>query len=130
MPRTRGNGSAVTVNTTTETVVATLPPVNVTAGQPVDIAWSMDHSTGTGVTGVTVNVRRGTTTGGTLVQAFGPFAEAASTRIDLAGQCVDTQNADVAGQQYVVTVTQAGATGNGTTNQAEIRADWLQPNVP
>jgi len=124
MPRQRGSSSAVTVTTTSETVVATLPGVAAGPSQPVDIEWALDFSTGTGVTAVTVKVERGTAAGGTVVQTFGPFAAAASTRIALSGSCTDAQAGEVSNQQYVVTATQAGATGNGTSNFGYIFAVW------
>jgi hypothetical protein len=129
MPRTRATATGVTVTTTTETVVATLPPITAQAGQPVDLLADADLTTGTGVTAVTFNIRRGTTTSGTLVQAIGPVAASASTRIAQVVEAIDTQNSDIAGQQYVITVVQAGATGNGTANYGEIRADWTSPGT-
>ena len=124
MPRIRGTGSAVTVTTTSETVLATLPGISLTPSQPVDLIASIDFSTGTGVTAVTFKIERGTVAGGTAIATVGPIAIAASTRALFCLCGVDQQAAEVAGQQYVITATQAGATGNGTGNTIVLRGDW------
>ncbi len=118
---TAGVGSAVTVPTTSETVAATSGPVNadnVETGVALDA--TIDLSTGVGATAVTIKLERGTSAGGTAISkggTWGPFAVAASTRYSFNVQGVDFPGL-VAGQQYVVTVTQTGATGNGTVNTA------------
>lgn len=124
MPRQRGTASAVNVVTTAETILATLPGINPALGQPVDLEADIDFTTGASVTGVTINVRRGTLVTSPLVQAFGPIAIAAATRGLFSVNCTDSQAVDVANQQYVVTIVQVAATGNGTGNFCYIRADW------
>jgi hypothetical protein len=124
MPRARGTASAVTLTTTTETVLATLPGIAPAIGQPIDLIASIDLTTGTAVTGVTFNIRRGTGITGTIVATIGPIAIAASTRGEFVLVGVDLTLPESANAQYVITGTQAAATGNGTANNVTIRADW------
>lgn len=112
---------AQTITTTTETVVATV--VVGTAG-PFDIAFQgvLDLTLGATVTGCTLRVRRDSVAGavvgqpevwtipvGTVPRATMPIAVVDPVR-------------DCAGATYVLTITQAGATGNGTVNMAQLTA--------
>ena len=129
MPRTRATASGVSVPTAAEVVIATLPPITLQANNTVDLLAEVDLSTGTGVTGSTITIRRGTTITGTVVQAIGPVPPAASTRGLLVVEAQDTQAVDVAGQQYVVTITTPGSSSASTANYGEIRADWTAPGT-
>lgn len=124
MPRQAGVASGTSLVTTAETVIAILPPITLQASNPVDLLLMADITSGTGVTGVTFTVRRGSTLTGASIGAFGPYALAASTRMLYCLSVRDTQAVDVSGQQYVLDVTQVGATGNGTTGVCTIRADF------
>ncbi len=123
-PRIRqsANSTATNIPTTTETVLATLPPISTDgAAQQVSLQATAVFATGTGVTGVTLRIRRGTGITGTVVAMSGSVVAAASTGIDLGVDGVDNPG-EVADQQYVLTVQQAGATGNGTAQLAAIAA--------
>lgn len=124
MPRTRVSTTATPITTTVETVVATLPGIAPPLSGTVDLVAMVDLTAGVGTTLLSVNIRRGTTTAGALVQSVASAAPAASARGLLTIVASDTQNVDVSGQQYVVTITQTGATGNGTANYATLRADY------
>lgn len=124
MPRSRNTTTAVPVVTTAETALVTLPAITLQAGNAVDLLSELDFTTGASTTAVTIRVRRGVDTTGTVVATIGPIAAAASTRINLPIVTSDVQNVDVAGQQYTVTVQQTAATGNGTGNTNVVRADY------
>lgn len=124
MPRIRNSASAVNVVTTAETILVSTPGIAIPAAFPVDIIADLDFSTGTGVTGVTINVRRGPLVTSPLVGGVGPIAIAASTRGKFTFAITDTQAGEQAGLQYTVTIVQAAATGNGTGNLCYVRADW------
>lgn len=114
-PATGGN-----VVTTTETVAATSPPVtSARPGQPVTLDANVTINSGTGTTGVNLICRRGTTTAGTQVGDTVTITATAGTRQTLSATWQDTPG-DVASQQYVVTVTQTGATANGTISHATL----------
>lgn len=112
---------AQTVTTTSETVIATI--VVGTSG-PNDVVMQAvcDLTLGASVTGVTLRVRRDSVTGAvvgdpllwTMPVATVPRATMPFAAVDPARDC--------AGATYVLTVTQAGATGNGTVNFAQLTA--------
>ena len=111
---------AATITTTTELVVVTSNGINTGApGARVMIRAYLNVTTGLGTTGLTVRVRRGTGITGTVVGTAEILTAAASTQYLLALTAVDSPG-EVAQQQYVVTVQQAGATGNGTANDGGI----------
>lgn len=108
--------------TTTETVVCTLGGVDTIAGgDVVALSGEVALVTGAGATGLTLRVRRGTTTGGAqvgaaVIQAAGA---AANSAVDIEVQ--DTPG-ELAGGSYVLTVQQAAATGNATIQSGSLRA--------
>lgn len=112
-----------TLVTTAETVVATTPPLNL----PLDFAlvfllFYFNGTTGATVTGVQYRLRRGTTVAGALVPAaFGSLIVGAAAQMTSSSFYVDTPGA-VAGQQYSLTLTQVGATGNGSMTDVCIAA--------
>lgn len=118
-----GSGSAINVPTTTETIAATVQVSTDNAGANVTLEGNLDLTTGTGVTGVTVQVRRGATVAGTVVGSAEVPAAAASTRVVFPIQVNDNPG-EVASQSYVLTVTQTAATGNGTINSASLQATY------
>ena len=124
MPKTNVSTSGQALATNTETIVAVLPGISAQAGAQVNLTGEVDISAGTGTTGCTVSIRRGTTVAAPLVASIGPAPPAAAGRDTIPIQAVDSLPADVAGQQYIVTVTQAAATANGTANTATLRADY------
>ena len=124
-PTVAGNlfAGAQTVVTTTELAVATLEIPTVAPGQTVELSGSLSLTTGTATTAVSTQIRRGSDITGTVVGTSG-----AVTIVNTAGgtnqyQC-DTQDqpGDVEGQQYTLTVTQTGATGNGSAAHAHLTA--------
>lgn len=104
--------------TNTETVVCQLPGgIAVGAGKLVVICASATNTLGTAGVGIVAKVRRGTTTGGTLIDTFTLSGLVATNNAQVDGVTVDTPG-DVANQQYCLTLTQTSATGNGTVTQA------------
>jgi hypothetical protein len=111
--------SAVTVPTTTETVLATLGPFNENmAGefaQGVACDGNINLTAGTGATAVTMRIRRGGLTG-TLIGV-------ASVQTVTAGNVVNIPIAELdptlvqVGVTYVVTLQQTAASANGTVNR-------------
>ena len=124
MPRTVNQGTAIAGNLAVETPVLTLPGITTQAGQPVDITGAVDFTQGTAGTAITLRIRRGVDATGALLATFGPVALAAAARTVVPFAWRDTQNVDVANQSYTVTVQATAATGNGTANTANIRADY------
>lgn len=100
-----------------ETVILTTPPLNISLDfAQIIICWACNITAGTGTTGLTFRVRRGTTTGGPSVTATAwPLTLAAGNTGIGSGCYVDTPGA-VAGQQYSLTVIQTGATVAGVYN--------------
>jgi hypothetical protein len=108
-----------TVVTTAETIVATTPAISTPSPDtPVTISGVLSMTYGTGTTAVTVQVRRGTTVSGTLVGEANAWNVTAGNTSEQTFSVKDTPG-DVAGQSYVITVTQTGATANGTVQFTE-----------
>lgn len=114
------SSSATSIPTTTETVVATLPPFSTDgAAQSVLLQAVVDFTVGTAATTAVIRIRRGTTAAGTIVATSGSLTVAAGNLVSLSCDGVD-QPGEVADQQYVVTVQQGAATGNGANVLAAI----------
>lgn len=112
--------SAVTVTTTSETIVATSLAFSTRGpNEQVSIKGWVQMTLGTNTTGLTLRIRRGTTTSGTLVGVATPETVIAGNTGDFDINVVDTPG-DVAGQQYVMTVQQTGASANGSVPQASL----------
>lgn len=111
-----GFSTDVAVVTTDETVVVTLDAISTrSAGERVLLHGWVQFTTGTACSAVTLRLRRGTTTGGTLVgeaNAENLGAAAGSTE-EFSIDATDAPG-EVAGQAYVLTVQQTAATGNGS----------------
>ena len=123
-PRLRQAASTTATNipTTTETVLVTTPPLSTDgAAQQVSLQATAIFATGTATTAVRLRIRRGTGITGTVVADSGSVVAAASSGIDLGVDGVDSPG-EVADQQYVLTVQQTSATGNGTAQLAAIAA--------
>ena len=113
--------AAVTITTTTEKVAATTLPLTTDgANQTVNIDASGEVTTGTGTTSIQIRVRRGTGITGTQVGVTQTITTTAGNLYPFSIQVADTPG-EVDGQQYVVTVQQVAATGNGTIDQAAIQ---------
>lgn len=112
-----------TLTTTAETVVATVTGVTTQGGgDRVRLRGWVQLLSGAATTTVTLRVRRGSVTG-TLVGEANPVTipTAAGGTDEYEIVTTDTPG-EVAGQSYVLTVTQASATGNGTASQASLEA--------
>lgn len=100
--------------TTAETIICTLPPISLALDfQALLLFWWMSIGVGASTTAVVFRLRRSTLITGTPIFVSAPQpAIAASTNGSFSGVYPDTPGA-VAGQQYVLTAQQTGATGNG-----------------
>lgn len=115
--------SAVNVPTTTETVVVTMTAFteNQPQGQGIQFDGNINMTVGTAGTAVTVRVRRGVDTTGTLIGVAQAQTVAAGNTVNIPIAELDT----VVVQQnvtYVVTVQQTAATANGTVNRVVFAA--------
>jgi hypothetical protein len=114
-------GGSVSVTTTAETVVVTSAPTSTEATEGVvAIEGVIDLTVGTGGLTATLNIRRGTTAGGTLVQSIGPLTVVAANRYQASIVAVDRPGI-VTGLQYCLTVTVGSASGNSTANYSSIQ---------
>jgi hypothetical protein len=122
-----GQGTAVTITTTTETVAAVIPQLEevLAGGGGVLIHGYVNVTVGTTAVSLQVKVRQGTTNAGTQVGVTDtvngltagnsysvPFAQVFNGALPY-------------GNQFCVTVTQPAATANGTINDACIWMDSL-----
>lgn len=117
------SGTDVVVNTTTETVVATLPGVTTGRKTTVTLEGWVQLTVGTATTGLTLRVRRGVDATGTLVgEANLEIVEGAAGSTEDHEINVQDPGVDLQGQTYVLTVQQTAATGNGTGVQSSLKA--------
>lgn len=122
------DGTNVTLTTTTETVVAHLSGVTTPrGGLPVVINAVCQLLVGTGATGLTPRIRRGKDATGTLVSEGNQQAVtgAAGSVESVSLMAVDNPP-DMANGDYVLTIGQVGATGNGTGEFSSISATISQ----
>lgn len=113
----------VTLPTTAETVILTVRNVNASLGRILfDFDGHASVTTGAGATSVVTRVRRGTVIMGTLVGDASIITLGAAVQSPLRIVVTDTLEG-AAGQSYVLTVQQTGATGNGAVTQAALRCD-------
>ena len=120
------NTLGLTISAASESLVA-----SVTATAPADNATAiitgfMDLSLGTGVTSLTIRLRRGNTVGATLVQGFAGPNVTASTQVALPFYWVD-QPGVVATLTYGLFVLQNAGTGVGTATQCSMGVLWITP---
>lgn len=102
------------VGNSAEVIVFTTPPINL----PVDnaqvmILWQVTTTLGAAQTTYAVNIRRGTTTAGTLVNSGQSLTTVAATNVNMSGVIQDVPGI-VAEQQYTLSVTANGAAAAGT----------------
>lgn len=124
-PRIRQASSvaATAIPTTTETVLATSPPLSSDgASQQVNLQAVAGFTAGTGTTSVTVRIRRGSGITGTVVasQAGVQVTAGNTVAIPVGGQ---DNPGEVADQVYSVTVQQAAASANGANVLSSISAE-------
>lgn len=104
--------TATNIPNGSEAVVFTSGPLGLDQDNAlVLIQWYIHHSPGAGATNITFRIRRGTSTGGTLVNVAANTAVVASAGNILSGSYLDTPGVS-AGLQYVLT---AQSTGNIST---------------
>lgn len=114
----------VTLTTTTETSVLSITRLPMT--KPVQkitiIGWAQ-LTTGTGTTTVTMRARQGTTTSGALVGEATAITIGAAAGSNEVFTIVTSEDRSVEGTvDYNITLTQAGATGDGTALQGGLTA--------
>lgn len=119
----QGSGSGIVVVGVVETIAATVQVSTDNPGAVVVLEGNVDVTTGLTVTALTVQVRRGATIAAPVVGVAEVPAEGASARVVLPLQVADSPG-EVASQSYILTVTQVGATGNGTINSASLQATY------
>lgn len=115
----------VTLTTTAETVVATVTGVSTSqAGQTVSIRGLANITLGTNTTAVVMRVRRDSLTGTVVgeVQTEQIFSAAGSTE-DHEIYREESNPGEFSGRTYVVTVSQTGATANGTVNNGSVEVE-------
>lgn len=113
--------SAVTITTTTETVLCTLPGVTTSPGEVIRLVALADITSGTGTTAITVRFHRGLTVGGTLVGPQDAVQTTAGNTIARSAEAEDSPG-EVVGLPYVLTAQQTAATGNGSGLFSELMA--------
>lgn len=112
--------TAVTDGGATETVVLTSAAVSTPGSNAsVSLHGVVNITVGTAGVAVVVRVRRGTTAAGTLVGTATTDTAVAASKYTIPFDVIDTPG-DVAGQSYVVTVTETSASASGTVNYASI----------
>jgi hypothetical protein len=117
----------VTVTTTTETAIISTGALTLPVGTAKIVirAWAQLTS-GAGTTAVTARIRRGSTTAGALVgEANSEAIKTAAGSTEPFFIMVTDDRANEASVEYVLTLTQTGATANGTVLQAFIEAECL-----
>lgn len=114
-----------TLVTTAETVVATLAGVSTNqAGQTVALRGLANITLGATTTAVVMRVRRDSLSGAVVgeVQTEQIFTAAGSTE-DHEIYREESAPGEFSGRTYVLTVSQTGAGGNGTVNNASLEAE-------
>lgn len=108
--------------TTAETVVQLSPALSVTYDNDmVGVTGTVDFTTGTATTAVTVRCRRGNGITGTVVGTAEVDTLGAAVSAPISFDFLDTPGA-VAGQVYSITIQATAATGAGTINSCV--ASW------
>lgn len=111
--------TAVTIVTTTETVLCTVTGTTGGPGQIIRL-WGVTQVTvGTGGTALTFRWRRGSTTAGTQIGLATAINATAAATVQVAHAAEDT-GVELAAQPYVLTVAQTAATANGTGVYSEL----------
>lgn len=123
--RRNAEATAVKLATAAETVVATLGGVTTDVGGAlVIVEGAVAVLLGATGTSFVVRVRRGTTTGGTELAKVTLNALTAAKNYSASIMCQDRQEGEVAGQSYVLTVENVGATTEGEALQADLSATY------
>jgi len=102
------------VGNSAEVIVFSSPALNISLdNQIVLVFWEVVCTLGAAQTTFAINLRRGTSASGTLVNVGSSRTTVASTTVDFAGVYFDTPGV-VAGQQYSIGVNANGAAAAGT----------------
>jgi hypothetical protein len=121
--------TAVTTSAATELVIVTSSPCNLLVPEAlILIQFEVDFLNSASGATITFKIRRGTTTGGTLVtvaNTWGPFTLAASTRYNFGMSAYD-QPGEAGGIQYTVTGTIASNAATSTYETAIISTQVQQ----
>lgn len=114
-----------TLVTTTEAVICTLPGVSTDRpGQTVRLTGMAKITNGTGTTALNLRIRRDSLTGTEVSESNVVQIETAAASTEDHGiNADDPISGEVAGQVYVLTAQQTGASANGTSVYAYLRAD-------
>ncbi len=122
--------TAVTATTTTETVVVTSDdlPLAASGGEGVLVEGVVNFLAGTAATAVVLRVRQNTLTG-TLVGVAQTYTLAAGATASIPFAVLDSSAASTPSAQYVVTVQQTAATGNGTANLSTVSLTQVTSEV-
>lgn len=121
------SGAALSLVTTTETVVVTTPRVKipVVTCRAVIRAW-FQFTSGAGTTGITVGIRRGPLVTDPVVGERNTLTiSTAAASSEEHGICVSEELQNQEGVEYSLTVAQFAATGNGTILQAAVEVEIL-----
>lgn len=121
-----GAPSVTVVTTTTETIVATTPPVTL----PVDntivlLAWYVDFTGGTAATAWTIRIRAGTLITSRQVFSSQAITITAGNVVFHSGSYADAGAGPAAGLVYSLSIQQTAATGNGTVGVLGLLASVL-----
>lgn len=119
--------SPVTLPTSTETIVVSTGSVSLgegSTGQGVLVSGVINLTTGTSTTGIVITIRAGTHLTGTIIGNQLTITAAAATNYSIPFEVIDpTLTGSVS---YSVTVTQTGASANGTVNQGNITITTIE----
>ena len=117
--------ASTVITGTTETAVVTSPAITeqIPHAGGLLVQGFVNITPGTGQTSVQLTVRQGSGTGGAVVITGQTATVAAGNAIDLPFYVID--GSPPPGNQYTVTVTQAGGAGSGAINAALITVDEI-----
>lgn len=121
------NTADVTVITTAETVVATLPGVSTSRpGGVVHFFTELTMTTGSGTNALTLRVRRDGLTGALVGEGNAEAVEASAGNTETHTLATNDMVAgEIAGQTYVLTVQATGASANGTVLHSTVGAQSM-----
>jgi hypothetical protein len=119
------NSSSVPIPTTTETAIMSTAVLYSGEQSGVYVGGSFRVTPGTGTTAVVLKVRQGVGVSGTTVYTSPSIPVTAGNATDLALDIMDTTGVinGPAGTAYTVTITQTGATANGSVNDNYFRVE-------
>ena len=126
---TASGAGVVNPGASAETIIYTTPAIGPTGpGAPVvGVSGTVNITAGTGTTAVVIKVRQTNLVTGTQVGPSQTHTLAAGNTASISFGVSDASTYLEAGGQYVVTATQTGGTGAGTTNfvDIEVLVLWL-----